>query len=172
MPICFCRAFGKHHISSRAISYPTFPRVLSCCLSFCLVLGVLYSFRKKKVCFWILNQRLSDFCRRRCTEKCRRCTGCRRPSTEKSRSSTVSRSAGRQYTCHNLSSVKYGSKERFLSSAKYGILRQKWEITLRQAGRKATNDPVRPVASWQARSRPSHPEETDRSQASGKPGCG
>lgn len=57
--------------------------------SFCLVLIVLYSFTKKKGLFLSSNHRLIDFCRRRCTEKCRPSTECRRPSTETSRSSTV-----------------------------------------------------------------------------------
>ena len=56
---------------------------------FCRVLYVLNSFSEKKRLFPFIFQKVINFCRRRCTEKCRRCTGCRRRCTEKRRRKTV-----------------------------------------------------------------------------------
>lgn len=80
---------GSNDLSSSSLLEHMLGAFLSELAQFCRVLIVLNSFSKKKWPFILYFQLLINFCRRRCTEKCRRCTGCRRRCTEKRRRKTV-----------------------------------------------------------------------------------
>jgi hypothetical protein len=123
----FCRLI-PHRVWLLALQFSALSmHFLSGALCFCLVLSVLYSFSKKNRCFFHKFQELSNFCRRPSTEKCRRCTGRRRPSTELRRRNTVWSLSDFETPTKKMSSAMYGIALRFLSSAKYGTLRQKWQ---------------------------------------------
>ncbi len=78
------------------------------------------------------KQMLADFCRRRCTENCRRCTVCRRRCTENCRRCTDRQKLWRCFP-NKCSAGMSGlfvvgdvrDERQFLSSAMYGAARQK-----------------------------------------------